>query len=133
GSRYVPLDYFEQETDRDRFLARYIAKARELQIEDAERSAPEQWEAFQTGIYGVCLRSVTPENIARKEALIRDIERLIERPADSVAWRQDLRSAVDALDALEMPFSPVYDRTVFGRPPTRDSHIAAVRERFLKE
>ncbi|HXW51322.1 MAG TPA: hypothetical protein VEJ41_04970, partial [Candidatus Acidoferrales bacterium] len=47
GSRYVPLDYFEQETDRDRFLARYIAKARELQIEDAERSAPEQWEAFQ--------------------------------------------------------------------------------------
>jgi hypothetical protein len=37
---------------------------------------------------------------------------------------------VDELDSLERPFSPVYDRVRFGRPPTRDTHICDVRKTF---
>jgi hypothetical protein len=131
GSWYVPLDYFEQEVDPQRFRERYIREATTLDLPDPHAAAADEWNAFLTGVYGVCLREVTPENIARKAAFIRDIEMLTANPApDRSLWTQALRKAVNGLDALEREFSPVYDRERFERPPTRDSHIAAIRERF---
>lgn len=131
GIWFVPPDYFEQERDLDTFRTRFIDEARAQGMEDAERCAGEAWEHFLTGIYGVCLRSVTPENIARKSALLSRIETLVAEPRrNNPHWVTRLREAVDALDGLERPFSPVYDRVRFGRPPTRDSHINDVRARF---
>jgi hypothetical protein len=132
GTPFVPADYFEYETDRDRFIARFIEQAAALALPDPQLLAAQAWEEFMTGIYGVCLRRATPENIARKTAIIGEIDILLAhpRPRDR-KWLYVLKNAVDALDELEMPFSPVYDRERFGRPPTRDTHIRDVRERFL--
>jgi hypothetical protein len=130
---YVPSDYFFAEFDRERFIARYTAACRMLGLRCTPAEAEETWGQFLTGIYGVCLRNVTPENIARKHAAIAQIDGLISvpRPHDS-QWIARLQEAVDDLDALERPFSPVFDRRRFGRPPTRDSHVNSIRDRFLR-
>ena len=131
GAWYVPRDYFEQEVDSGRFRERYVREAEALDLPEPLTGAKEAWEAFLTGIYGVCLREATPENIARKAAFIRDIEALCANPyPEQSQWNQALRTAVDGLDAIEREFSPVYDRVRFERPPTRDTYISAIRERF---
>lgn len=129
GREFYPKDYFELEADETAFKERLALEARAQGI--APLDAGEEWEAYIAGIYGICLRSATPENIARKAALLQHIEALTGAPdEEDPAWIRALKDAVDALDALERPFSPHYDRRRFGRPPTRDSHIAAVRARF---
>lgn len=92
-------------------------------------TADEQWEEYLTGIYAVCLRSVTPAAIVAKGELVDTIERLTAEPSpEDDAWRRELVAAVDALEALEKPFAP-FDRVRFG-PVSRDRLITAVRERF---
>lgn len=129
GRAFYPADYFEMETDERHFKSR-LAMACEREC-IAHLDADETWTTYMGGIYGVCLKSATPENIARKNAMLARIETLVAAPnEDDRAWITALKDAVDALDALERPFSPHYDRARFGRPPTRDSHITAVRHRF---
>src|SRR3954451_15325633 len=72
------------------------------------------WAGYLSGAYAVCLRRATPEAIARKERLVDELEALLgdPRPRDDV-WRDVLRTAVDALDALERPFAPL-DEHRFG-------------------
>lgn len=92
-----------------------------------------EWESYLSGIYGVCLREVTPETIVRKGELVRSVCELLmlATPADP-EWRRLLGEQVGELDALEREFAPDYDRDPrrFGRPPTRDLLIAAARERY---
>ncbi|HKU66340.1 MAG TPA: DUF6058 family natural product biosynthesis protein [Candidatus Baltobacteraceae bacterium] len=129
GSAFYPADYFDLETDEARFKARLCA---EMQAQELTSLDPDEvWQTYMQGVYGVCLHSATPENIARKNALLERIETLTSAPReDDPVWLQAVRQAVDALDALERPFSPHYDRARFGKPPTRDSHIRDVRRRF---
>ena len=128
GTEFYPHDYFSQEMDEARFKARLHA---EMHAQDITLDADETWEEYLTGIYGVCLRSATPENIVRKAALLQRIDALTAAPAPQDAtWVANLKGAVDALDALERPFSPHYDRVRFSRPPTRDTYIRDVRRRF---
>jgi hypothetical protein len=88
------------------------------------------WAGYLSGAYAMCLRSATPEAIARKEGLVDDLEALLAdpRPRDD-AWRDALRAAVDALDALERPFAPL-DEHRFGARPTRHRLIADPRARW---
>jgi hypothetical protein len=73
---------------------------------------------------------VTPENIARKSALVAEIDRLLAAPRPEDAdWSSDLRASVDELDELERPFAPDYDRARWG-PSSRDRCITAARERY---
>jgi hypothetical protein len=96
--------------------------------EDSDRAAAE-WESYLDGQY-VCLRSVTPENIQRKDYLVDAINREVADPRpQSRQWLADLHDLVDELDAIEPPFAP-YDRLRFGRPISRDTAIDAVRSRF---
>lgn len=83
--------------------------------------AEAEWQSYWAGLYGVCLRSATPENIVRKEMLLQRIDELLS----------GLRARVDDLDALEREFAPSYDRLRFGRPTTRDTHITRLRNSFL--
>jgi hypothetical protein len=91
-----------------------------------EARAPGEWEAYISGEYAVCLRSVSPETILRKDELIARIESLL---AGDPPPFEPLRAAVDELDALLRPFAP-YDRIRFGGPVSRDRYVTAVRERF---
>jgi Family of unknown function (DUF6058) len=87
-----------------------------------------EWHDYLTGAYAVCLRDVTPENMARKTALVERISALLDRPEeDDPAWRSRLRDAVDGLDGLERPFSPDRDRR---DPPSRVRLIEEPRRRF---
>jgi Family of unknown function (DUF6058) len=104
------------------FHARYTSSGL---AEDAE----EDWAGYLSGQFGVCLWQVTPEAMAEKNRLIRAIERLVAESAEGDAsWREELRTTVDALDALERPFTD-FDRQRWG-DTSRDRHITRVRERF---
>jgi Family of unknown function (DUF6058) len=136
GTGFFPRDYFRLADEaggpnelRSTFAARYRA-AREA--EQAEDGLEQVWETYLEGVWGICLRDVTPETIVRKNALVSSLSELLmlARPS-SPEWRRALRAQVEELDALEREFSPDYDRgDVQERLPTRDLLITAARERY---
>jgi hypothetical protein len=135
GSQMVPGDYFDladeaggSERLRDVFLRRYEAAAR-AEPEPLE-PADDEWNAYLSGEYGVCLKRVTPEAIARKSALVLRIEELLGEAEPDSEWQSRLRAAVDELDELERPFAPAYDALRFGGPSSRDRLITAVRDAY---
>ncbi|WP_017569199.1 DUF6058 family natural product biosynthesis protein [Nocardiopsis halotolerans] len=88
-----------------------------------------EWDAYLSGRY-VCLRSVTPAAIRRKDHLTAEIRAAAEEPdAGSAQWSERLHALVDELDALEPAFT-AYDRLRFDGPTSRDTFIDAVRARF---
>lgn len=137
GTAMFPADYFRLvdeaggvEALPEHFAARHreATRAQRVAADELERD----WEAYLDGTYGICLRSVTPEAIVRKTALVSSLCELLMllRPR-SAEWRRALREQVDELDALEREFTPDYDRSEEPeRPPTRDLLIEAARERY---
>src|SRR5919197_4768367 len=107
GTAMFPPDYFALLDDAgapERMRAEF---ERRYGGDDLE----EDWAGYLSGLFGVCLRDVTPETIARKEQLVDRIEALLEAPhPGNRAWCEELRASVDELDGLERPFSPDYDR-----------------------
>ena len=90
----------------------------------------EEWEAYLAGLYGACLREVTPEGIVRKERLVTRLDRAVEDPRpDDARWLAALHEDIDALDSLTRPFAAC-DRIRFGRPTSRDRLIDAARRAF---
>jgi hypothetical protein len=133
GTEMFPADYFRfideaghADALRERFSERLAnaGGADDLEL---------HWRTYMDGVYGICLRDVTPETIARKAKLVSSISELLmlARPAEG-DWRLRLREEVEELDDLEREFSPDYDRNeeLFGRKPTRDLLITAARERY---
>jgi hypothetical protein len=140
GRAMFPADYFDLYdeaggTDRLRqlFEDRYRTAARDhpqLATADSVKAA---WRAYLGGVWGQCLRQVTPETIVRKRALVDSLCKLIALPRPGSAdWKARLRAEVDELDELEREFAPDYDRAPDWneRPPTRDLLIEVTRERF---
>ncbi|MEV6106392.1 DUF6058 family natural product biosynthesis protein [Streptomyces sp. NPDC051940] len=126
GAEMVPVDYFAL-ADRaggvDALRAWFTAH-----WADPARGA-EEWEAYLSGRY-VCLVSVTPTTIQRKDQLVAAIETTLATPApQSPEWLRDLHALVDELHVLEPSFTQ-YDRLRFGGPTSRDRCITAVRERY---
>jgi hypothetical protein len=110
------------------FRSRYLAAA-SPQSGSADEDADEDWAGYLSGEFGVCLWSVTPESMAAKNRLVRGIERLTAGPDEAgVAWRTELRTAVDDLDALLRPFTD-FDRERWG-DTGRARYVERVRERF---
>src|SRR5439155_7889784 len=100
GAEMVPADYFSLAADagsldalREHFVDRYSAAAA---LEPERLDAPEdEWRAYLSGEYGACLKEVTPENIARKSALVARIDALLRKPRQQEdIWRTRLREAV---------------------------------------
>ncbi len=133
GTEMFPADYFrfvDEAGGPDALRARF---AERLEAAGGADDLDLHWKSYMNGIYGVCLRDVTPETIARKAKLVSSISELLmlARPAEA-DWRQRLRDEVEELDALERQFTPDYDRNEarFGRKPTRDLLIDAAREQY---
>ncbi len=133
GTEMFPADYFrfvDEAGGPDALRARF---AERLEAAGGADDLDLYWKSYMNGIYGVCLRDVTPETIARKAKLVSSISELLmlARPAEA-DWRQRLRDEVEELDALERQFTPDYDRDEarFGRKPTRDLLIDAAREHY---
>jgi hypothetical protein len=127
GTQMVPADYLALVDVRPSFERRYLTAGGRLDELD------EDWQAYTSGTYGVCLQQVAPETIVRKGVLVASLTHLLDEPReDDPEWRAALRDQVNELDQLEREFAPDYDRNVerFGRPPTRDLLIKAARERF---
>ncbi|MEU5220352.1 DUF6058 family natural product biosynthesis protein [Streptomyces sp. NPDC020807] len=89
-----------------------------------------EWEAYLSGQY-VCLHTVTPATIRRKEELTAEISGAVASAPDTPtrAWLLRLHARVDELDALEPAFTG-YDRLRFGGPTSRDTCVDAPRARF---
>jgi hypothetical protein len=96
---------------------------------DEPSTAVSEWDAYLAGHY-VCLRSVGPEQMKRKDELVTAIEGALANPQPtSGEWLAGLHRLVDELDELEPPFAP-YDRLRFGGPVSRDRLVAEPRVRF---
>jgi len=138
GTGLFPADYFRLVDEAGsparvpaHFARRYVAACRSERRDPGDLDA--DWDAYLSGIYGVCLREVTPETIVRKAALVSSLcELLVLARPDDPAWRDRLRAQVDELSLLEREFAPDFDRDParFGRPPTRDLLIGTAHDRF---
>ena len=112
---------------REVFVLRYRAAARALGRDGAP---DDDWAAYLAGLYGACLREVTPETIVWKERLVERLDRALADPRpDDPAWCDDARADIAALDGLERPFAAC-DRVRFGRPTSRDRLITGPRARY---
>ncbi|MBL3803475.1 DUF6058 family natural product biosynthesis protein [Streptomyces sp. BRB081] len=88
-----------------------------------------EWAAYLSGRY-VCLRSVSPATIRRKEHLTAAIAAAADGPgAGPGPWAERLHALIDELDRLEPTFC-AYDRLRFGGPTSRDLFVDAMRARF---
>jgi hypothetical protein len=139
GVGMFPADYFRLldeaggvEPLRHLFEGRYRAAAAPYPALATPAAVETAWRAYLDGIWGQCLRDVTPEVALRKRALVDSLCKLIALPRPrSADWRERLRAEVTALDEIERDFAPDYDRAEWHeRPPSRDLLIEVARERF---
>jgi len=94
--------------------------------------ATDEWRSYLSGQY-VCLRSVRPDTIIRKDQLTSAIAGAIAEPRpESTLWLARLHILVDELESVELPFT-AYDRLRFRGPTSRDTLIDGVRARYPLE
>jgi len=137
GTEMFPRDWFVLADEsggvdrvRSEFERRFRAAADRAGEPASEETVAGEWKAYLGGLYAVCLRQVTPENIFVKEHLVQRLTELLASPRpEDVNWRMRLRTDVDALDRLERPFAPC-DRLRLGGSVTRDRLITDVRARY---
>ncbi|MFE9356132.1 DUF6058 family natural product biosynthesis protein [Streptomyces olivaceoviridis] len=126
GAEMVPADLFalaDEAGGVDRLEAWFTAHWADPVTGEAE------WDAYLSGQY-VCLHSVTPATIQRKDYLTTAIGAAAkELDAGSARCPDRLHALVDELDALEPAFT-AYDRLRFGGPTSRDTCVDAMRARF---
>ncbi|MFJ8074826.1 DUF6058 family natural product biosynthesis protein [Streptomyces sp. NPDC096176] len=126
GAEMVPRDLFaltEQAGGPEKLEAWFVAHWADPAV------GRQEWQAYLSGQY-VCLHSVTPATIQRKERLTTEITAAPHDPdTGSPRWEARLHAAIDELDALAPAFTG-YDRLRFGGPTSRDLCIDAMRARF---
>jgi hypothetical protein len=115
------LDLLEQAGGAERLREWFAAQW------NSPEEAVVEWDDYLSGRY-VCLRSVTPANMRRKNELVAAITSEVAAPG-SGEWLDRLHRLVDELEELEPPFAP-YDRLRFGGSVSRDTMIDDVRRRF---
>ena len=81
GQEFVPADYFELPLG-DSFAERYRGD-----------DLADDLDGLMSGMYFVCLREATPENIVRKDRLVTSVRALLAEPhPDNSTWCAALRS-----------------------------------------
>lgn len=137
GRRMFPDDYFELYDEAgnldhvsDYFIEQFEGAARRAGLEFTEQWNPEsEWTDYIDGTYWVCLRHARPEVMIDKERQIRMITHLLQSPQpQSARWRDHLRAAVDALDAIERPFTD-FDRARWDYT-SRERYVTTIKKRY---
>jgi hypothetical protein len=137
GRRMFPDDYLELHDEaggpdrlRDYFREQFEGAARTAGLEfSAEWNLESEWADYLDGTYWICLRNARPEVMIDKERQIRTISELLRSPQPrSAPWREHLRAAVDALDAIERPFTD-FDRARW-EYTSRERYITSVKQRY---
>ena len=137
GRRMFPADYFQLHDEagnpdrlHDRFVERFQRAARTAGLAFSDEWNPEsEWTDYIDGTYWVCLRDARPEVMIEKERQIRTISQLMRSPEpETEEWRERLRLAVDALDAIERPFTD-FDRARWDYT-SRERYITSIRARY---
>jgi|HubBroStandDraft_6_1064221.scaffolds.fasta_scaffold03260_9 hypothetical protein len=115
---------------KNEFLTRYLRTAESYCERVPGEQIAEEYTAYLSGEYAVCLRWVTPETIFLKGIAMAKIDELMAepRPADT-AWSVALRSWVNRLDNMEREFAPC-DTARFGSLPSRVRYINRTREKY---
>lgn len=129
GTAYVPRSYLEEACSFEEFSERVRRAAADRNMLLSSAQVQDEWNAYLSGGYGLCLRVPSPENIVEKTWLMAQIDRLLAdaRPND-VGWKLALESLVDALDDLEAAFTQ-FDRQKYG-PVTRQRYIEDIRRAY---
>jgi uncharacterized protein DUF6058 len=126
GAEMVPADLFalaDEAGGVDRLETWFIAHWADSTV------GKQEWGSYLSGQY-VCLRSVSPTTIQRKDYLTTAISAAPTEPdAGSARWSGRLHALIDELDALEPAFT-AYDRLRFDSPTSRDTCIDEMRARF---
>jgi uncharacterized protein DUF6058 len=130
SAEYYPADYFlfpdsveSGSNMREAFLARYRRIAAAYNESPSTNFVNQEYEAYLSGEYGVCLKTVTPETIFLKGFVMARIDELFEKPKPfDETWRSKLRGLVNRLDGLERQFASC-DTGRFGSLPSRVRYI----------
>ena len=73
----------------ERLWPQTVERARTLPPDLLHERVDGEWSSYRSGVYGVCLRQVTPETIVLKEWLVAAIDVDLQAPApDSAGWRR---------------------------------------------
>jgi hypothetical protein len=137
GRRVFPDDYLELYDDaggpddlREYFIGQFESAARTAGLEfNAEWNRESEWTDYIDGTYWICLRNARPEVMVEKERQIRTISELLQSPQpQSERWREQLRTAVGGLDAIERPFTD-FDRARWDYT-SRERYITSIRQRY---
>jgi Family of unknown function (DUF6058) len=140
GVGLFPADYFQlydEAGGSDGLRLRFESRYRRAATAHPELATPGAvdlaWRAYLGGVWGQCLRQMTPETVVRKRALVGSLCELITLPRrHQPEWQNKLRAEIHELDLLEREFAPDYDRAEEWneRPPTRDLLIDVARRHF---
>jgi len=123
GTEMVPPDYFalaDEAGGVDGLEKWFLA-----QWPNPDKAASE-WESYLGGRY-LCLKTVAPASMQRKDELIAQIRESLGQAAyDTPEGLDRLHALVDDLDAGLSSFT-AYDRLRFGGPVSRDLYVTRVR------
>lgn len=137
GRRMFPDDYLELYDEaggpgrlRDYFIEQFEGVALTAGLEfNAEWNPKSEWTDYLDGTYWICLRNARPEVMIEKERQIRTISELVRSPQPhSEPWREQLRAAVGALDAIERPFTD-FDRARWDYT-SRERYITSIKQHY---
>jgi len=111
---------------------RTAATSLDLPADETDEAAGQiEWGYYLSGGYGVCLKQVTPLNIARKSAYIHEIEALLQATApNDQQWCESLRQAVDGLHEIERSPRAVFDPPRWGGPTSEQWYGCYVRAAY---
>jgi hypothetical protein len=115
---------------QDEFSDRYTRTAGAYCDPLSQDRVAEEYTAYLSGEYAVCLRFVSPESIFLKEFAVTKIHALLDTPdPGNAAWSKALRTWVNRLYGMEREFAPC-DTARFGTLPTRVRYIDTVKMEF---
>jgi hypothetical protein len=138
GTEMYPADFFlfpdsvgaVGDRMKDEFVGRYRRIAGAYGEKPAGDTILQEYTAYLSGEYAVCLRLVLPETIFFKGFAIAEIEDLLASPDPGDAdWSENLRTWVNRLDGMEREFAPC-DTARFGSLPSRVRYIGNARKAY---
>jgi hypothetical protein len=98
------------------FARGYTEAAQRFGLPHDAETIEDEWQAYLSGGYFICLRHATPASITEKARHITELNELLADPhPGEQVWRKRLRGSVEELAAIERPFA-ILDPARWGTP-----------------